>query len=821
MEFIICNEKGEEITLLTDGQYIDMEIGEGNTFSIKISKEYQKRWGIDSGWRIGCPGKEYGGIIDKIVSTDNVLTISGATWRGMLTKKILQPPSGDDYLSVSGDADKIIDETICSQFDGIFVCNTTSGVEYSEFKFDRYVDSLAGIEKMLLSKNLRLSIEYDSGKANESSFVRIRSTPIHDFSDEIEYSKDGTLSYIYFAFEKFTGGINHLICLGKGELKDRLVLHLYADADGNISDKQSFFGKDERVTVYDYSNASSEEELREKGTERLKELLSYKSMDMDLFNESLAGLRGVNDDISIGDIVGGRDFDTGIYLSKQITRKIVQVKNGKESIEYSVGKPVLNRTTANSPVEQSNPLDKLIKTTADETGLSIGKDAELNKTFDIGLQTYLREKLLIEFNKFIFMKTSDGTSLGVMGMANNNELTIGWDGYDASIGATYVYGNKVNVITKNGLYTNGMVDAGGKASMFSDGEGGQFRIYSPNDVEWSMDAHDDNFRLYKIKDGTYYCPVYIDSNNDMQVNDLWADASSKETHIGFLHSGQYGTYLYAKPKGSDIRIGLYDNIGAGSLWYVASSDNNMYHGRLNVFSANVEIPHGKRIYFGLDGYIYCSGGQSMYIAASKETAYSVYLGVWDNAWTLCPNNDAHLRLGSPSCRWGNIYSTNATISTSDRNLKKDIQPLTDKHLKFFTMLQPVSFKFIDGTSGRTHIGFISQDVEEAMTACGLTDLDFAGFCKDKKTERVEKIIEVKKEVPKEMIDETTGETYIGTEIVVEEQTIEEDVSIEGEYIYSLRYEEFIALNTYVIQKQQSEIEMLKDEIAKIKSAIGL
>lgn len=47
-------------------------------------------------------------------------------------------------------------------------------------------------------------------------------------------------------------------------------------------------------------------------------------------------------------------------------------------------------------------------------------------------------------------------------------------------------------------------------------------------------------------------------------------------------------------------------------------------------------------------------------------------------------------------------------------------------------LQPVSFLFKDGTSGRTHIGFIAQDVEQAMSECGLTDLDFAGFCKDQK-----------------------------------------------------------------------------------------
>ena len=371
-----------------------------------------------------------------------------------------------------------------------------------------------------------------------------------------------------------------------------------------------------------------------------------------------------------------------------------------------------------------------------------------------------------------------------------------------------------------GIYAGGEVNAGSKAKMWTDSEGGQFQILSQNDVEWSMDAYNDNFRLYKIKDGTYYCPLYIDGDNDVQVNDLWADVTSGERHIGFIDNGAYGAFLYSQPNGNGTRIGLYDNFVAGSIWQVLD-DGYMHHNVHNEFNSGITLPYNKYIYFGGNGYIYSSGGQALYIAASSERAYALYLGVWDSAWTLCPNNDTNLRLGSPSCRWGNIYSTNATISTSDRNLKKDIQPLTDKHLKFFTMLQPVSFKFIDGTSNRTHIGFISQDVEEAMTACGLSDLDFAGFCKDQKTERVEKTVEVEKEVPKEMIDETTGETYIGTEIVVEEQTIEEDVPIEGKYIYSLRYEEFIALNTCVIQKQQSEIEMLKNEIEIIKKNIGL
>ncbi len=339
MEFILTNEKGIEIAPLMERDYIDIDCGKDNTFEIQITNEYYKKLGISDGWRLGVQGKEYGGVIKRIITNTetNLVSLIGPTWRGMLEKKIIEPPLAQDYRIVSGDANTIINNIVCSEFDGIFVCDGESGISLNNFQFDRYVNQLAGIEKMLLSKNARLDIAYNSGEPNEASFVKLAAVPIKDYSDEIEYSQDGTLGFLSFTFEDFRGGINHLICLGKGELKDRIVVHLYEQKDGSIGNTKFYFGSNERTATYDYSNSADEAELVEKGTERLQELMSYKKMDMDLYNETLAGLRGINDDISIGDIVGGRDFNTGIYLSKQITEKIVTVKNNNETIEYKVG----------------------------------------------------------------------------------------------------------------------------------------------------------------------------------------------------------------------------------------------------------------------------------------------------------------------------------------------------------------------------------------------------------------------------------------------------------------------------------------------------
>lgn len=377
MDIVVADQNGIEIDILKERQYVDMDIGGNNDFEIHISNDLYKKLGINEGWRIGVPGKEYGGIVDKIktMTMNNQVVLSGPTWRGILTKKVIEPPKGQDYRAVSGDAHTIINSLMCAEFDGIFVCDGVSGITVSNYKFDRYVDVLSGVEKMLLSKNSRINIEYDSGAPNAASFIRLSAVPIHDYSDELEYSQDGTLSFLSFTFERYTGGINHLICLGKGNLKDRLVIHLYVQQDGSIGNVKYYTGKDERTSVYDYSSCESAEELQEKGIERLKELMSYIDMDMDLLDPSLSVLKGLSADVAIGDIIGGRDRESGIYLSKQITRKILQIKNGRESIDYKVGGNTLTRSMANMPVEPTDAYQEQIDTLSE--GLTV-----LNKEID-------------------------------------------------------------------------------------------------------------------------------------------------------------------------------------------------------------------------------------------------------------------------------------------------------------------------------------------------------------------------------------------------------------------------------------------------------
>ena len=94
---------------------------------------------------------------------------------------------------------------------------------------------------------------------------------------------------------------------------------------------------------------------------------------------------------------------------------------------------------------------------------------------------------------------------------------------------------------------------------------------------------------------------------------------------------------------------------------------------------------------------------------------------------LIPNATGWYSCGSSSFKWTDVYAMNGTIVTSDRERKEEIDYDVERYGRFFDALRPASYRLKEGTSGRTHLGLIAQDVEAALEESGLTDMDFAGF----------------------------------------------------------------------------------------------
>lgn len=318
MDLILATSDGREERVLTED--IDIDIGKTNDF-VMYATYGTWQGDIQQDKMIYIPGTEYGGIIKCIKSATNTgkIDVKGYTWRGYLAHRFIIPPAGSDYYIASGDANSIINALVDIPN---FVVSNTSSIYISNYQFERYVSVDEGLNAMLASVGYRLDIRYI--QTQTGGYVLLQALPAVNYGDTIEYSQD---SPIDFSTNDDQMGVNHLICLGKGELRDRLVVHLFADRDGNISEVQSIFGIDEIVETYE-SSGSERENLIESGVKKLQELMNKKTFT--------AAVNEIDKELYLGDTVSGVDYITANAVTRPIKEKIVKIKNGRMGIDYKI-----------------------------------------------------------------------------------------------------------------------------------------------------------------------------------------------------------------------------------------------------------------------------------------------------------------------------------------------------------------------------------------------------------------------------------------------------------------------------------------------------
>ena len=278
---------------------------------------------LEFGAIVYMEGTEYGGIVDtRKKSTDGeTITYIGRTWHGMINSKVIQPDTGEDYLVVSGDANEVLATLIARLgLSGLFTADSTAaGINIKNHQFKRYCKGYDGIRDMLEDYNAKLIVAW------KDRSVVLSAVPVVDYTQE---PIDGDVATL--TVEQHGNKVNHLICLGRGELAEREVIHLYADAFGQIVTTPYFTGLAEYAEVYDYSSVESSEELRKSGIKEFKSIRSVDSAD-------IAALEKHTFAYDIGDIVGAVDIDSGMSVSEKVTQKIVKIKNGAVSTDYQTG----------------------------------------------------------------------------------------------------------------------------------------------------------------------------------------------------------------------------------------------------------------------------------------------------------------------------------------------------------------------------------------------------------------------------------------------------------------------------------------------------
>lgn len=320
MDLIYMNENREDVGVLLDYE-MDIAFGKDeNDFECTIAAQSHC---CEAGFYLYMEGTEYGGIIDSIASDSETEEVkyAGRTWHGILNSKIIEPDSGQAYLTLSGEANTVIASLLSRlSLTGLFEASTeNSGLTISSYQMNRYIAGYDGIIKMLETVGGKLLFSNEGGK------VILSAVPVHDYTQDEEFDSD----LVDLKVTKKFNTVNHLVCLGTGELENRTVLHLYANEGGVISGTQTQFGLDEYADILNYPNAESATELESKGIERLKELWNQADLSVTFDAD--------DDTYDVGDIVGAYDNVTKLAVSTTIAKKIVTMQNGQITISYEVG----------------------------------------------------------------------------------------------------------------------------------------------------------------------------------------------------------------------------------------------------------------------------------------------------------------------------------------------------------------------------------------------------------------------------------------------------------------------------------------------------
>lgn len=317
MDLIYTNAKRVDQGVLS-AYALDLSIGASeNDFEITIGTNEAV---LESGAFLYMEGTEYGGTVDGLKANTNgsTITYNGRTWHGIINSKVIQPDSGSDYLIVSGDANDVLAFLITRLgLSGLFVAaEELSGVSVSGYQFSRYCKGYDGIRAMLAANGAKLKIVW------ENRSVVLSAEPIADYT---ESPVDGDIATL--SVEQHSQKVNHLICLGKGNLSSREVIHLFIDQFGRIGNVQYYTGIDEITDTYDNSNSDN---LRNDGITKLKELRNVDKAEI-----ALPETKGISYDI--GDVVKATEYISGVSVTEAVTQKIVKIRNGVVSTEYKTG----------------------------------------------------------------------------------------------------------------------------------------------------------------------------------------------------------------------------------------------------------------------------------------------------------------------------------------------------------------------------------------------------------------------------------------------------------------------------------------------------
>lgn len=318
---------------------------------------------------------------------------------------------------------------------------------------------------------------------------------------------------------------------------------------------------------------------------------------------------------------------------------------------------------------------------------------------------------------------------------------------------------------------------------------------------WSFDSNAIymNSNIFKNPIGMYFGlsglsigkNFSVDSNGYMECLNASIYGSVKATHFSYEDNdvrctmGSSGIEIYNKTNSSPCfsiygalnsmklmgnSIGFNTGQNADGAWGFITFNSQMER---FIFDRAIDIGT-KSIHAGL------AGGATM-CDCTEDSEYGFYFGgrAVDASYThLSVLRGETVRIYSHG---GGVYlgSSGSTAIASDENIK-ELSDIDERYDRFFYNLKPTLYKYKIGH--RKHIGFGARAVENALIKSGLSTEEFAGILIDRNVN-----------IGNDEILDEKGNTHFNE-------------------LYHLRYEEFISLNTLMIQKALSRITKIEERL---------
>lgn len=319
MELIVADSAGKTLFPLADFE-LDMDSGWGdgvdNTFDLIVRDASAPL--PEAAWRVYADGTEMGGRVEgfelKTGRTSSELHWTGSTWSGVLAKRLLWPDSGQDYLTLSGDANAVLRSAVALLGLGSFftVPDGDAGVSVS-YRCSRDVpDAWTNLRLAMRSAGLRLDARWIDGAC------RLQAAKVTDWRGRVDSD------LVDFDLSSDLLVTNHLKAAGKGELASREVVDVYADNKGNVGTAKAMAGVFELEEYYDANNSEGDD-LRDQAMSRLKDMQTEGNVKVTV---------GEGVSFGLGDVVEARHYSPNVTVSVEISSKVISATGAGASATY-------------------------------------------------------------------------------------------------------------------------------------------------------------------------------------------------------------------------------------------------------------------------------------------------------------------------------------------------------------------------------------------------------------------------------------------------------------------------------------------------------